>query len=758
MDPVDGLASPPKAASPQSPLLTSSTPQPRPQRVSSPLDFTSLPADLPLRPSRKSLTASLYASTLSPPGSRSISPARQGSPGLGASIFDTSRVRGLADGGADGGAAESPSDPLNLILQAFVPHVAVYASPDTEELLHRKGFENGLWELIRPFGEQIPGKVAVRDSHGGSQAYENFSVRFTRFGHDLETPLPPVASSRVSSQRRVSNPAEAAAKQDQDDLAQIEAVVQQHLEFAEDSFRTGPKPELLPQHVDTPSPYYALYLRRLLSHMKMTAHETFAHPVACVIAISSQNQSPIEELRTLYQKTSQGDDKLPEWIDSDYLRYYVLVHDEENDSLERSMGLFEQMKRHLGLHCHLLRIRTAQTIHPDDTNVPMPRTEWLTAAEELADMQQNATAGDVDEPTRYISDVDTSVIRTFVREMVTQSIIPTMERHVMLWNEQVASRRRGITGRFITLSKKWPFGGASSKSSLAGTAGQTTSYDSTGYYTTDASEAILRKLADYAFMLRDWKLAHSTYDILRTDFNEAKAWKHYAAANEMAAFSLLLMPQSLSSKSRTDMVDQMLEAAFYSYHTRCNAAFGAIRALILGMELLRPRGGSSVDDAVRWGIKLLDSQLLDKHAEALVSERLAICYASRTGVGRGAWGSRHRKSALWNFVSAERWAALDKPLQAWRCLEAANAVYAASPGQGASQGSGQGFAQFKWARENLRSLEKHLRDALGTAADGPGRGCIGAGGADQVEEKPEMLDTAPVAAHLAEGPVAADAE
>jgi len=40
----------------------------------------------------------------------------------------------------------------------------------------------------------------------------------------------------------------------------------------------------------------------------------------------------------------------------------------------------------------------------------------------------------------------------------------------------------------------------------------------------------MRKLADYAFMLRDWKLAHSTYDILRKDFANDKAWKYAAGA------------------------------------------------------------------------------------------------------------------------------------------------------------------------------------------------------------------------------------
>ncbi|KKA28290.1 hypothetical protein TD95_003014 [Thielaviopsis punctulata] len=720
----DELSSPTETDSINSLQSTFSTPQPRPERFSSALDFASSHTDLPYRASRKSLTASLYASTLSPPGSRSISPARRGTPSVAGSIFETGRFRQRVDSSID-----TPGDPLNLIVHSFIPHIAVYTSQDTDDLLQTKGLEKGFWELLRPFGEQVQGKVTIRDSHAGSHAYDNYSVRFTQFGQDIETPLPPSTSTRISSQRRMSNPGEIATKKAQIDMAHIETVVTRHLEYAEESFKASPHPDLLPQDTEFPSPYYTLYLRRLLAQMRISSHETFAHPVACVMAISSRNQSPIEELRRLYQNTSQGDKKLPEWVDSDYLRYYVLVHDEDNDDIQRSMALFEQMKRHLGPHCHLLRIRGVKACENDEDTIPLPRCEWMTAAEELETMGKDGPSTELDKSVKYLYESDVVAIRGFVREMVVQSVIPTMERHVMVWNDQVASRRRGITGRFITLSKKWPFGGGSSKST-SGSSILGNNYDSTGYYTPETQEAILRKLADFAFMLRDWKLAYSTYDILRTDYNEAKAWKHYAAANEMAAVSLLMMPQSLSSKSRVDTVDQMLEAAFYSYNTRCNSPTGAIRALILGLELLRPRGGSSVDDAARWGTRLLDSKLLGQIGEALINERIAICYASKRGVGTNAWGRRNRKSALWNLVAAERWASQDKPLQAWRCLEACNMIYASN--------QNKGIYMFNGVQAQLDNIGQFLKDALGMANVG---GIDVAGGDGMIDEESEVLDT-----------------
>jgi len=120
----------------------------------------------------------------------------------------------------------------------------------------------------------------------------------------------------------------------------------------------------------------------------MSPHETFSHPVACVIAISSRHPDPIEELRQMYANTTAGDQRLPQWVNPDYLRYYVLVHDEDHDDAQRSTSLFDQMKRHFGLHCHLLRIRSEQCVPSDDDCVRLPVCEWLSAAEELEEIRK----------------------------------------------------------------------------------------------------------------------------------------------------------------------------------------------------------------------------------------------------------------------------------------------------------------------------------------------------------------------------------
>lgn len=256
-----------------------------------------------------------------------------------------------------------------------------------------------------------------------------------------------------------------------------------------------------------------------------------------------------------------------------------------------------------------------------------------------------------------------------------------MERLTSSWNEQILSRRKGISGRFISLSKRWtPFSSSSSsRSSLSSLQSSSSNgnYDSLqGFYRPDTPEALMRKLADYSFMLRDFKLAHSTYDLLRSDFQNDKAWKYHAGANEMTAIAALMLPSySSSSKGRIEVVDQLLETASYSYLTRCTAPYNALRSLALGLELIKLRGSVGADDAARWAIRVIDSGFTGKIGQALFTERTSVCYQGRPGVGKLQSGSRRRKAAFWAILAAESWLNLDKTGQASRCLDEACVLY-----------------------------------------------------------------------------------
>lgn len=264
--------------------------------------------------------------------------------------------------------------------------------------------------------------------------------------------------------------------------------------------------------------------------------------------------------------------------------------------------------------------------------------------------------------------------------MVTQSIVPFMENRVAVWNDQVASRRRGISGRFMSLSKRWTGFGSGRGSSPSGASGSASSsgndYDAVqGYYPPESPEATMRRLADYAFMLRDWKLSQSIYELLRLDFGNDKAWSYHAGANEMAAISMLLSPQASSFRTRSQALDQMLDTSSYSYLTRCSDAYGAVRCLIIAVELLRTSGAAAAEEAAKWAMRLLEFAILSPIAEALVMERVAECYKFRLGAGTLEWGLRRRKAALWCVLASGAWLRLERDSQAKLRLQDASALY-----------------------------------------------------------------------------------
>ena len=282
----------------------------------------------------------------------------------------------------------------HIIVRSFAPRVAVFPSPDTEDFIRAKGFRDGLYSLLRPYGERLHGKVVIRDSVGGSRAWDDFGIRFinsqalqeasARYagggldGQDARNSAN--GPQRLSEQTRLSYSDRTGTSIDtilrsylRTTGAASESEEEGHLNFE----GTSHEPQL------GQSPLYLIYLRKLLSSASIVPYETFSHPVACLIAVSSRHPAPIEALRQLYANTSHEGKKIPAWMGTEYLRYYVLIHDEENDDITKSTALFDLMKRHFGLHCHLLRLRRSQCVMTDDESIRVPPCEWLSAEEEI---------------------------------------------------------------------------------------------------------------------------------------------------------------------------------------------------------------------------------------------------------------------------------------------------------------------------------------------------------------------------------------
>ncbi|KAL8953380.1 MAG: hypothetical protein Q9222_000757 [Ikaeria aurantiellina] len=566
---------------------------------------------------------------------------------------------------------------LQTVLDAFVPHVAVFASDDTDELARGKGLPGGFYDLLSPYSEDVQGKVIIRDSNGASKAWDDFSIRLIHYGDKLggEALKDHARQKDESGNTRTSEDQEISSRNPIDEL------VGRSLFPAEDqdliSVDDDNTAELQEGASSSSGPAFVLYLRKILSGTLQVPHEAFCHPVACIIAVSSRSSAPLEKIRQLYAASGRGNYQIPPWVSVDYLRYYVLVHDEDHDDIIKSTALFDLMKRHFGIHCFLLRIRSERCSEIQDDIIRMPQCLWRPVEVDLA-VTQNSDNPHDPPPGPPIFDSDAVAIRGFIREMVTQSIIPFMESRVVAWNEQVGSKRRGIGGRFMSLSKRWTSFGSSKSANATGGPNSTssgTNFDpNKGYYAPEQPEAIMRQLADYSFMLRDYRLAHATYDTLRSDFFTDKAWAYHASASEFSAVSLLLIPQALSGKSRSEVVDQRLDAALYSYLTRCSMPYGAVRSLLLAIELLAGRGSGAAEDAAKWAVRSLELGVLSPTLQTLLTERVADIQQSQSGVGVLGLGSRKRKSVLWNILASSLWMDVGRSGMSIRRLRNARAM------------------------------------------------------------------------------------
>lgn len=304
----------------------------------------------------------------------------------------TNNERGSYGGGRSPSPLNSSNGTRNVILTSFTPRVAVLASEDTDDIAREKGIAGGFYSLLRPFGEDVPGKVVVRDSVGASTAWDGFSIQFIQYGARSGKVSSSVEQSQLdggiggySTKEQSLHSSRSSTGHEQrepvDDLLEhyMSSAGPQPSKMNGGNGSRGARQLGLGKHLPT----FNLYLRKLLSGTHQVPYETFTHPLTCIIAVSSRSQGPLEKIRQLYSASGRSNINIPPWVGVDYLRYYVLVHDEDRDDIARSTALFDLMKRHFGLHCYLLRLRSIRCMENDDDSVHVPRCEWMSADEEL---------------------------------------------------------------------------------------------------------------------------------------------------------------------------------------------------------------------------------------------------------------------------------------------------------------------------------------------------------------------------------------
>ncbi|TKY89852.1 hypothetical protein EX895_001149 [Sporisorium graminicola] len=600
---------------------------------------------------------------------------------------------------------------------ALSPRVAVLSSPDVDRVIQLNAIPD-LPTLLRPFEFSVE-RLSVRTSQLETRICDRFPLRFDpyslfnsdaaraigspqsqaaprpsavgqsheelldRVNHliatnikkwDAQVPRP--VSTTSESQQQQQQQQQQQSKGHDDDDEQREDRTQQPLDDMLEKLRRGSLQEF--------APWFDAVQQLVFGQRTIAKHESFGHPVAVLLAVSSASPDPMNDFAKLYEATSQAS-PFPghPYINPDTLKYYVLIHDVRTSGtdLASSKEILEQVKKTYGLHCCMLTINSASddraTPPAELTSLWAPYLPSMPTSPAPTSPTPGSTSSNV---AALLDEEDVKRIKGFIRELTAQSIVPFMERYVQHMGDHLANSRKGLTNRLFGASRKL-FGGVASGSSgdksgggastpggLATSGGYDPHHD---FYPCTSIEAQTRRLADFAFTIRDYKLAASMYDLGRKDFASDKANRHTAGATEMFGLSHLMI--MYTSRSAPIDVDSYLAQACCEYDLRSSARGSnpsvednlALRATLLYYEAYRMLGYMRPAPA---GL-LRMSQRSDEVLAPLLLEQAALaCLQLRPKPSL-------RKFALYLVTAAHKYQACGQKILSLRCYAQAAVVY-----------------------------------------------------------------------------------
>ncbi len=497
-----------------------------------------------------------------------------------------------------------------IIATSFAPRISLITSEDVDLLTREtgSGYSN-LQQLLQFFGDSIKGKITIKDAKLISRTREKMSLRFINPTYDNKSYNNSATTRSDYYGNRLFNEYE---------LSQLMT------HFIKKTEELAALSTSLEQHWGIRNSIYLKFFSKICATttdpgLEIVPFETFNHPVACVIAISSRCPDPLQTASLLLEKSKQN---IPEFIHPNFLRTILYIHDESSsdiDSEKKSKLIIDQLRAKYGNNAFMIRINKPLE-KPDDetsylTTKKLDYSSVTSINDELNSMKTNKSESNL------IHEDDYNSITEYIKILLIQSVIPFMEKCITVWEDEVASTRKSFSGRL----KKY-FGG----SSTASQASQLLAYNSANkYYPSASIEAMLRKLADYSFMLRDYQHAFDTYQLLHKDFLKDKAWAYLASSQEMSVISYLMFNPVITAKTRLGLLVPLVDSSTYSYISRCNSKTYAFRCILMFSELLctckDANSASSV--ASKWLLKIIGDELTDELGKALIFERIANCYS-----------------------------------------------------------------------------------------------------------------------------------
>uniref|UniRef100_A0A453M067 Trafficking protein particle complex subunit 8 n=1 Tax=Aegilops tauschii subsp. strangulata TaxID=200361 RepID=A0A453M067_AEGTS len=462
-------------------------------------------------------------------------------------------------------------DPLRsylgrLLLEDVTPVVMVLTTPLAEAACRKSGLS--FVDMLSPFSLFKKIDVPVRTASDQPYRLQQFKIRMV-YASDVRKQDCEVADARIKLV--VSEANEKALPDLLSDPPQLKDVLNK------------PEAELCPLWIKK-------FNRELIRTLSFSDHETFDHPVACLLVVSSKDKEPISKFADLFN-ANQLPPLLNEGImDPQILKHYLVLHEQQDGPQEIAVNILAEMRTTLGLNdCKLLSINSSTQADGSDAD-----NSWST---------YKAHGLHNHEGTCFLNMDDLNEIKDFMQDFASNHIIPYMEQKIRVLNQQVATTRKGFRNQIKNL---WWRKRDDVPEAANGP-----------MYTFTSIESQIRVLSDYAFMLRDYELALSNYRLLSTDYKLDKAWKRFAGVQEMSGLCYFMLDQS-----RKD-AEYCMENAFTTYlRIGSSGQRNATRCGLWWAEMLKTRGQHREASTVYFRISNEEPSL---HSAVLL-EQAACCY------------------------------------------------------------------------------------------------------------------------------------
>ncbi|ODV93219.1 hypothetical protein PACTADRAFT_35849 [Pachysolen tannophilus NRRL Y-2460] len=394
-----------------------------------------------------------------------------------------------------------------LILQSYSPKISVLSTPLANEYACKFGLKNFL-ELLNYFEDSLYQQSSILTN--------KVHVRFLKPIDELLRDQGKLQKLINDSKRNISglnfknNVSTELFNLNTLEESSIEFA--RHIQILKSSTSTTSSTTSQPDNNDNILLHNSAYLHtiaKILSSSTISPFETFNHPILQLLVVSAEDTlADAKKLNSDWKYLNY-----PKWIDIDkILPLFVIVVDSNSpESLQRGLNLQEQLKLQLNIRSIILPLLmpTEENKIDEEKGYEIIHPPLLAS---LAQQDPNLLKN-LKIPTRI-----KNAIKNLIVDIINKTLVPYMNRRVNILTEEVVNPRKSFTGRLFNVGKRWG-SGASSSSSSSLTATQGGGSQGVGYnalenfYYPKSSEFLIRQLADWLFMLKDYKTSYTTYEL-----------------------------------------------------------------------------------------------------------------------------------------------------------------------------------------------------------------------------------------------------